>query len=95
MHDILFRTQSEWMDPRNPEELMRGYGSAIGLEPEAFARCYDEDHGKERTKRADRAAADLGVRATPTFFINGFRIQGALPVEAFRAGLSALSCAWR
>ncbi len=25
------------------------------------------------------------VRATPTFFINGKRLEGAVPLEAFRA----------
>ncbi len=38
-----------------------------------------------------RAANDLadrmGVRATPTFFVNGRRVEGALPAEQFRAVL--------
>ena len=32
-------------------------------------------------QREGRAA---GVRATPTFFVNGQKIEGALPIEEFR-----------
>ena len=88
MHEVLFTRQDEWKEARKPEESLVRYAEAIGLDRHRFQRCYEEDGGKERTERANDAAADLGVRATPTFFIDGFRVQGALSVEAFRALLT-------
>jgi len=91
MHDVLFARQAHWTEPRNPKDTLVGYAAELGLDVEAFETCYDKNHGKDRTKRANRAAKELGVRATPTFYINGFRIQGALPTEAFREILTSLS----
>jgi protein-disulfide isomerase len=31
-----------------------------------------------------REGREAGVRATPTFFVNGRKIEGALPIEEFR-----------
>ena len=85
MHDRLFGNREEWAEGREHENTFRRYASELCLDAEAFRTCYDKNHGKERTKRATRAAKDLGIRATPTFFIDGFRVQGALSVEAFAA----------
>lgn len=84
MHDLLYTRHDEWTKPKNPEDLLHAYANELGLEDEAFERCYKDDHGKDRTRRATRAADDLGVSGTPTFFINGSRALGALTVEVFR-----------
>jgi protein-disulfide isomerase len=31
-----------------------------------------------------REGREAGVRATPTFFVNGRKIEGAVPIEEFR-----------
>ena len=71
--------------PRNPGDFLHTYASQLGLDTGAFETCYEEDHGKDRTRRATRAAEGLDVSGTPTFFINGFRALGALTIEVFRA----------
>jgi protein-disulfide isomerase len=85
MHDVLFARQDEWTESEELDDTLFGYATEIGLDGGRFEECIDEDYGEERTKRANEAAKDLKVRATPTFFIEGFRVQGALSVEAFRA----------
>ena len=84
MHDRLFGGQSEWMGERRPYEVFRRYAVDIGLDEVDFDACYEDGHGKDRTEAANRAAREAGVRATPTFFINGRTALGALPYEAFR-----------
>ncbi|MDA1349657.1 MAG: thioredoxin domain-containing protein [Chloroflexi bacterium] len=83
MHDALFQRQDEWAGERRPAEALRQIAAEIGVDPAQFRECYDDDRAKEPTKRASRAARQDGVRGTPTFFIDGFRIQGALPFEVF------------
>ncbi len=56
-----------------------------------FATCYHEDRGGARTALNNRAADALRVRATPSFFINGRLVEGALPAEQFRQVLSKLA----
>ena len=84
MHDVLFTRLHEWTRPRNPRDLMQSYAVELGLEAEAFETCYKEDHGKERTRRATRAADDLDLIGTPAFFINGSPALGALTMDVFR-----------
>lgn len=80
-HDLLFARQAEWSDDRNPDDELAAIAEAAGLDIELFRRCYDDDQGEEGTDAANRAARTDGVRGTPTFFINGFRVQGAIPAE--------------
>ena len=84
MHDVLYTRHEEWTKLRNPKDFLHTYASELGLDTEAFETCYEEDHGKDRTRRATWAADELDVSGTPTFFINGSRALGALTIDVFR-----------
>ncbi|MEM9070287.1 MAG: DsbA family protein [Myxococcota bacterium] len=80
MHDRLFahRTALE------PEQL-EGHAQAVGLDLQRF-RAAMADHRHRAVVEADIAVArSLGVRGTPTFFLNGRRLVGARPAESFVA----------
>lgn len=83
MHDALFLRREEWVGERRPGRILVGLAAAIGIDAGQFEECYDEGRGRERTEAANRAAHGDGVRGTPTFFIGGFRVQGAIPLETF------------
>jgi protein-disulfide isomerase len=91
MHDLLYAKQNEWKASRSPAQLYEGYARELSLDPGRFASCYREDRGHPRTALNNRAADALRVRATPSFFINGRLVEGALPVEQFRQILTALA----
>lgn len=91
MHDLLYEKQNEWKASRSPERLYNGYARELGLDGERFASCYREDRGAARTVLNNRAADALRVRATPSFFINGRLVEGALPAEQFRQLLTLLA----
>lgn len=84
MSHELFRDQSTWKPADEPRTHFRDYASRLGLDADAFDRCLEEDPAGDRIERATRAADRLGVRATPTFFIDGYPVQGAIPVDLFR-----------
>ena len=84
MHDLLYQKQREWKASRAPEPLFRGYARGLGLSDPRFAACYRENRGGARTALNNRISEQLRVRATPTFFVNGQMIEGALPLEQFR-----------
>ncbi|MGD8321329.1 MAG: thioredoxin domain-containing protein [Gemmatimonadota bacterium] len=84
MHDALFARQDEWKGSRDPEGLFRSYAEASGADGAAFAACYDDARSADRVTAANALAEKTGVRSTPTFFINGKMVQGALPLEQFR-----------
>ena len=70
-----------------------GYAEALGLDAGAFERALADGTHQARMHADMELGMSLAV-GTPTFFINGFRLQGVPPVwvfeialEAFRRGL--------
>jgi len=84
MHDLLYEKQKEWNRLKDPDGKLAELANSLGLDADRFARCYRNDAGGERTKRNDEAARTLMVRSTPTFFVNGQRALGALPITEWR-----------
>jgi protein-disulfide isomerase len=85
-HMALFRNQPQWRQG-DPEPMFRRYVEDAGGDPAAFDACYTEGRPAASLDRAAQIAAAAGVSATPTFFVNGRRVQGAAPLEEFRRAL--------
>lgn len=85
MHDLLYERQGEWRSEGGAaRSIFAGYAAEVGIDGKAFSECYDANQTAPTVARNDRLGRELGVRATPTFFINGVRVEGALPLELFR-----------
>lgn len=81
-HDHLF----ENADALEEADLER-YARDLGLSGPAFDRCL-ESGAESETVAADVAAGKrLGIRGTPTFFVNGEILVGAQRLPAFRAAV--------
>lgn len=91
MHHHLFERQSQWKATDDPEATFTGFAASLGLDAGRFGSCYTEDRRGDRTQAANLAADRLGIRGTPTFLVNGYFVQGAPPLEQFRAALEDLS----
>jgi protein-disulfide isomerase len=78
-HDRLFAGQPDF----GRDDLVR-YAVEVGLSRAAFERCIDERRFASAVEADVAKARELGVRSTPTFFINGRPLVGAHPVETFR-----------
>jgi protein-disulfide isomerase len=75
MHDTLYREQETWTKAPNVRELFESYAGTIGLDVGQFKKDVDGDKARERVD-SDRALADfLGVKATPTLFINNRPVE--------------------
>ena len=83
VHDALFARRDEWVDERNPEAALRRLADAIGVDGPRFEACYESDAVDEAMETANEAAEHRGVRGTPTFFVDGVPLQGAVPLDAF------------
>jgi len=91
MHDELYKEQQAWKATRTPDVFFSELARRVGLDVGRFEGCFDDRRGAERSRAANRFAAYVGVRSTPTFIINGFPVQGALPIDAFRMILDEFS----
>lgn len=60
------------------------YARDLGLNMPTFESCLS-DHKYQQAVQADSDfAINLGIRSTPTFFVNGLAIVGAQPLEVFK-----------
>jgi protein-disulfide isomerase len=81
-HDLLFVAQPAFSKP----DLL-GYAARLGLPAESFASCLESGRHREAVKADAAEARAAGVRGTPTFFVNGKRLVGAQPFEAFQQAI--------
>jgi protein-disulfide isomerase len=90
MYDTLYREQALWSDATDARGLFESYAGAIGLDVDRFKKDMDSDKVRERID-SDHARADsLGVKVTPTLFINNHPVepQDKNP-EGVRAAINA------
>ncbi|MGZ8471667.1 MAG: DsbA family protein [Gemmatirosa sp.] len=84
MHDRLYAGQQEWRKNDTPTPVYQRYAQELGLDPPRFAACLADGRTETRTQQASAVAQRLGIRATPTFAIDGEGIEGALPLDVFQ-----------
>lgn len=101
MHDQLYGGQDAWgLNPDgatqvtdNPKSVFMGYAKAIGLNTTQFEQCFDS---RKYQSRVDANAAEgfrRNVNQTPTFFINGKMMPGALPYDVIKQAVDDATAA--
>ncbi len=80
MHDKLFELAPA-LDRPNLEKAAQ----ELGLDLEAFRRALDTSRHETRIRRDQALVTGLGATGTPTFFVNGRKLPGAMPFESFQA----------
>ncbi len=78
-HDKLFS-----MELGLSADAYQEYASQLGMDEEAFQECIASRRYQQEVQSDFDFAANLGVRSTPTFFINGIAVVGAQPFEIFQ-----------
>ena len=75
MHDTLYREQLAWSKAPNARELFESYAGTLGLNMDQFKKDVDSDKARERVD-SDHALGDsLGIKVTPTLFINNRPVE--------------------
>jgi len=65
-------------------EVYTQYAQELGLDMTTFEACMTDHKYQEAIQKDSDFAIGLGVRSTPTFFINGLAIVGAQPLDVFK-----------
>ncbi|MBF5041118.1 thioredoxin [Aggregicoccus sp. 17bor-14] len=80
MHDKLFANQRA-LDRASLER----YAQEIGLNMPKFKAAMDSNKFEAQINADSQQGMSLGANGTPTFFINGRQVVGALPFDSFKA----------
>jgi protein-disulfide isomerase len=84
MHDLLFEKQKEWSGLSDPTDTFTAYAQGIGLDTERFREDL-KDSGLGTAVKADQAKGDRDkVQGTPTFLLNGQKLDNPSSYEEFR-----------
>ena len=78
-HDMLFG-----MEQGLGNGAYLDYASQLGIDQADFQECIDSGRYEAEVQADFDFAAELGVRSTPTFFINGIAVVGAQPFDIFQ-----------
>ncbi len=76
--DILFEQQRAMyaaMQQGRAQQQLQTIARAAGFSNEEFRQCLSDEEGLQAIQRRNDAAADAGIGATPTFFVNGDRLD--------------------
>lgn len=84
MHDIIFENQSKWSGEKNAKDLFVEYAQKLNLDVEKFKNDLDSDEVQEKAANDYQSGIRLGVNATPTFFLNGTKLQNPVSYEIFK-----------
>ncbi len=82
-------THQQTLDEDNLRKAVRDYAVEAGLDGEAFTTCMEAENGLAQIELDIAEATEVGANSTPTFFINGRRLEGAQPLENFQAIIDA------
>lgn len=84
MHDILFERQKEWSDSSQALSLFTAYALELGLNKEIFLDDIDKNSVYDKVNADYQEGVRLGVGGTPTFFLNGEKINNPRNYNEFR-----------
>jgi protein-disulfide isomerase len=77
-HEKLFSSESLG------NQIYTQYAQDLGLDMKTFESCVSDRKYQQEVATDINFAVDLGIRSTPTFFINGLAIVGAQPLDVFK-----------
>ncbi len=89
MHHIIFENQSQWAGKKNASELFESYAEEIGLVMEQYRTDVESDAVRDAVDEDFRGGLRANVNATPTFFLNGEKIQNPPSLEGFKRLIDA------
>lgn len=75
MHDLLYENQNQWSEASDPTSFFKQYAQRIGLNADKFQKDYASGQVNDAINADLAAGRKAGVQGTPTFFINGKKIE--------------------
>ena len=90
MHDLLFKYQETWAPLKEPGPFFVSLADSAGLSKPVLLSCLDSPETLNSVRADAEGAARSGATSTPTFYIEGGLLEGALPIEVFRQVLDSV-----
>lgn len=86
-HDALFAAQP---GPFEHDGLV-GYAQTLGLDTAAFDDCLASGRHRAAVNASTQSGLDQGFDGTPTYLINGMKVQGAIEIDRWQSLFEAFA----
>lgn len=83
MHDIIYGKQGEWSGGLNARDFFLTYATTIGLDTKKFTEDLNNEDIEKKILAQFKEGVALGVLGTPTFFLNGKKIESPQSLDDF------------
>lgn len=83
----VYRERDAWLKAGRSEALgaLRDLAVRLDLDVATWNACRNERRIRQRVRQVNALAEETGVRGTPTWFVDGFPVMGALPLGYARS----------
>lgn len=88
LHDAIFAAEEKDGKEHNGNlnrALFMSMAAGLGMNTQQFGSCLDSQKYADKVAKDYAGAQTIGVQATPTLFVNGTKIEGAMPYAQFKA----------
>lgn len=89
MADILYERQEAWAGLPNPEEVFLSYAEELEMDLEKFKQDLGSSELAKKIESQRTEGINAGVNSTPSFFVNGIRIENPSDISGFQAAIDA------
>lgn len=72
----IFNAQEEWSYSVDPDPIFTRIAGQEGVEPTPLKACVDDPATKEAILVEKEEGKKMGIKMTPTFFVNGKKVEG-------------------
>lgn len=88
MYDMLFINQKEWSSAEDPtKSIFPAYASRVGIDVEKFKQDMNDASLDEKINQDRATGNELKISGTPSFFLNGKKLENPSSVEAFKKAI--------
>lgn len=90
MHDMLFINQNAWAGLSSPASIFSSYAGQLNLNRSTFDSCLSSGANRAVIDTSAQTAVAAGVQSTPTFDVNGKRVNPSDLANTIDAALRGL-----
>ena len=88
-HDHIFNNQKGENEGAFADTVLKKFAKELGLNETTFNSCLDSKKYRKQVEEQSDEGRALGVSGTPTTFVNGKAISGAVPFATFQQAIEA------
>ena len=90
VHDLLFQHQATWAPLKEAGPFFVSLADSAGLSKKTLLACLQAPETREALKAEAEGSQRSGATSTPTFYIEGGLMEGAVPFDVFKRVLDSV-----